>query len=164
MNKTLNTFLFIAALLMPLGLYAQGGRIARGIVKDDQGEPLIGAGVVVKEVPGKGTQTDLDGKFSLELPDKARTLVFSFIGMKSVEIPVKGSNISNLTVTLEYESDFLEQVVVTGYSQTTTKRITGSVGILSSDTFKSKPITSVASLMQGEVAGVAIQATSGRPG
>lgn len=164
MNKTLNTSLFIAALLMPLGLYAQGGRIARGIVKDDQGEPLIGAGVVVKEVPGKGTQTDLDGKFSLELPDKARTLVFSFIGMKSVEIPVKGSNISNLTVTLEYESDFLEQVVVTGYSQTTTKRITGSVGILSSDTFKSKPITSVASLMQGEVAGVAIQATSGRPG
>ena len=52
MNKTLNTFLFIAALLMPLGLYAQGGRIARGIVKDDQGEPLIGAGGVVKEVPG----------------------------------------------------------------------------------------------------------------
>ena len=114
MNKTLNTLLFIAALLMPLGLYAQGGRIARGIVKDDQGEPLIGAGVVVKEVPGKGTQTDLDGKFSLELPDKARTLVFSFIGMKSVEIPVKGGNISNLTVTLEYEADFLEQVVVTG--------------------------------------------------
>ena len=125
MNKTLKIILLTVALLLPQGLLvAQGGRIAKGTVRDDQGEPLIGAGVVVKEVPGKGTQTDLDGNFTLQLPDKAKTLVFSFIGMKSIEVPLKGANLSNMSVTLEYESDFLDQVVVTGYSQTTTKRIT----------------------------------------
>ncbi|MDO4827138.1 MAG: SusC/RagA family TonB-linked outer membrane protein [Bacteroidia bacterium] len=155
-------FLLMAVLLLvPLLAYSQ--RTARGVVKDDQGEPLAGASVAVKEVPGKGTMTETDGTFSLVLPEKARTLVFSFVGMETVEYPLKGS-LDKISIVLAYEADFLDQVVVTGYAQTTTKRITGSVGILSSDTFKSKPITSVASLMQGEVAGVAVSATSGRPG
>ena len=153
----------LIAILLFLPLLAWSQRTARGVVTDDQGETLVGASVAVKEVPGKGTMTGEDGTFSLVLPDKARTLVFSFVGMETVEYPLKG-NLDRISIVLAYESDFLDQVVVTGYAQTTTKRITGSVGILSSETFKSKPITSVASLMQGEIAGVSVQATSGRPG
>lgn len=65
---------------------------------------------------------------------------------------------------MEWESTQLDQVVVTGYAQTTVKRITGSVAVIGSDKFEAKAVSSVDALMQGEVAGVAVSASSGQPG
>ena len=136
-----------------------------GTVVDTEGQPVIGAGVFCIGQENIGTTTEIDGSFILEVPEGVTALRISSLGMKSAEymiprnIPAGGAKI-----ILEYEENILEQVVVTGYSQTTVKRITGSVGIISSDKFEGKPVSSVSALMQGELAGVQVTAVSGQPG
>ena len=89
-------------------------RILRGSVTDKDGNPLPGAGVVVKDVKGVGVSTDLDGKFEISVPQNAKTLVFSSLGMETVEyvIPQRIGG-GGIEITLGYEENFLDQVVVT---------------------------------------------------
>lgn len=140
------------------------GQTLTGRVIDPDGNAAIGAGVVCKEVPSSGTVADVDGHFSLQLPKGAKTVVFSCLGMEDLDYDVTSSPLKDITIVLEYEKNVLDQVVVTGYGQTTVKRITGSVGIMEADKFEARPLASVSALMQGEIAGVQIQATSGQPG
>ncbi len=136
-----------------------------GRVVDPEGEPVIGAGVVAAGKTGVGAIADIDGRFSLTLPDGTAEVIFSSVGMKDLHWKiVPGQNTAGLTVTMEYEATQLDQVVVTGYAQTSVKRITGSVAVINSDKFEAKAVSSVDALMQGEVAGVAVSATSGQPG
>ena len=139
-------------------------RTLRGVVSDSDGNPLPGAGVVIKELKGQGVSTDLDGRFEIEIPQHAQTLVFSSLGMESAEYIIPRVIKGDIKITLDYESTFLDQVVVTGYAQTSVKRMTGSVGIVSSDKLEATPLASVSSLLQGQVAGVSVSAISGQPG
>lgn len=139
-------------------------RTLRGVVSDSDGNPLPGAGVVIKELKGQGVSTDLDGSFEIEIPQHAQTLVFSSLGMESAEYIIPRVIKGDIKITLDYESTFLDQVVVTGYAQTSVKRMTGSVGIVSSDKLEATPLASVSSLLQGQVAGVSVSAISGQPG
>ncbi len=139
-------------------------RTLRGVVSDSDGNPLPGAGVVIKELKGQGVSTDLDGRFEIEIPQQAQTLVFSSLGMESAEYIIPRVIKGDIKITLDYESTFLDQVVVTGYAQTSVKRMTGSVGIVSSDKLEATPLASVSSLLQGQVAGVSVSAISGQPG
>lgn len=140
------------------------GQTVTGTVTDPDGQPAIGAGVVCREKPAAGTVADIDGRFSLKIPEGGRTLVFSCIGMEDFVYDITKGPLKDIRIVLSYEENVLDQVVVTGYGQTTVKRITGSVGIMDSEKFEAKPIASVSALMQGEIAGVQIQATSGQPG
>lgn len=135
-----------------------------GTVLDTDGNPVIGAGVICKDQTTKGTITDTKGLFSLEIPSGTSSVLFSSLGMKDYEYIIGNQPVENIKIIMEFNRTELDQVVVTGYAQTTVKRITGSVGIIDSEKFKSKPLASVSALMQGEVAGVNIQATSGQPG
>ena len=146
-----------------LSVYAQS-RTVRGVVSDENGNPLPGAGVLVKEIKGVGVTTGLDGEWELEVPAGGFTLVFSSLGMETLEYALPRVLKGNIDVTLKEESTFLDQVVVTGYAQTSVKRITGSVGIVSSDKLEATPLASVSSLLQGQVAGVSVSAVSGQPG
>ena len=139
-------------------------RTLRGIVIDKDGNPLPGAGVLVKEIKGTGVSADIDGKFEISVPVKGKTLVFSSLGMETVEYVIPEQIGRDIEISLEYERNFLDQVVVTGYAQTSVKRITGSVGIISSEKLEASPLASVSSLMQGQIAGVSISAVSGQPG
>ena len=139
-------------------------RTLRGVVSDSDGNPLPGAGVVIKELKGQGVSTDLDGRFEIEIPQHAQTLVFSSLGMESAEYIIPRVIKGDIKITLDYESTFIDQVVVTGYAQTSVKRMTGSVGIVSSDKLEATPLASVSSLLQGQVAGVSVSAISGQPG
>ena len=89
-------------------------RILRGSVTDKEGNPLPGAGVVVKEIKGVGVSTDLDGKFEISVPQNAMTLVFSSLGMETVECPIPKRIGGGIEISLGYEENFLDQVVVTG--------------------------------------------------
>lgn len=133
-------------------------RTVRGVVTDSDGNPLPGAGVLVKEMKGVGVSTDLDGRFEISVPQKGKTLVFSSLGMETVEYEIPQRGADKVEISLDYEQNSLEQVVVTGYAQTTVKRITGSVGIISSEKLEASPLASVSSLMQGQIAGVSISA------
>ena len=167
MNCKINitvAILFLS-LLLPYAAFAQN-KVIKGIVLDVEGQPVIGAGIIGQGGQKSiGTTTDIDGRFSIEVPEEVMSLRISSLGMEPAEymIPRNGDE-ENIRIILKYEEIILEQVVVTGYSQTTVKRITGSVGIISSDKFEGKPVSSVSALMQGELAGVQVTAVSGQPG
>ena len=90
-----------------------------GIVLDEQGQPLPGTAVLVKGTT-IGTTTDMEGRYSLTLPTTAKTIAFSFVGMRMEEIPIQGR--SSLNVTLMQDTQTLSEVVVTGYSRQLEKR------------------------------------------
>ena len=154
---------FIVLMLTGIRAGAQSGTFS-GIVIDSDGEPVIGAGIVCNEKTSAGTTTDLDGRFSMTLPQGAKTFTISSVGMESLTYVLNPQATADVKIILAWENNVLDQVVVTGYAQTTVKRITGSVAVINGDSFKAKAVSSVDALMQGEVAGVAVSATSGQPG
>ena len=153
------TLLF--ALILPL--FANAQVTVKGIVTDESGVPLVGVSVRYKEVPQVGVTTDIDGKFSIKEVNEGKTLVFSYIGMKNAERLLKGTT-SFIKIQMEAETSELDQVVITGYTQTTFKKMTGSVGIITADQLKDQAQPTVDALMQGKIAGVAVSAVTGQPG
>ena len=153
------TLLFI--LILPL--FANAQVTVKGIVTDESGVPLVGVSVRYKEVPQVGVTTDIDGKFSIKEVEEGKTLVFSYIGMKNAERLLKGTT-SFIKIQMEAETSELDQVVITGYTQTTFKKMTGSVGIITADQLKDQAQPTVDALMQGKIAGVAVSAVTGQPG
>lgn len=163
-NKLTLITIFSLLFLSVFSLSAQDIVIS-GTVVDTEGQPVIGAGVFCKGQESIGVTTDVDGSFSLKVPKGTVALKISSLGMEDAEYMIpRNAPVGGVRIILKYEENILEQVVVTGYSQTTVKRITGSVGIISSDKFEAKPISSVSALMQGELAGVQVSAVSGQPG
>ena len=167
MKNILLTFFLtsVATLVAALPSFAQQ-RTMSGVVTDSSGEPIPGVSVSYHD--GKklnGTATGIDGDFSLPIPGTVTEVTFSCIGFSDLVYGLTGDGLTGLTIVLQYDEALtLDQVVVTGYAQTTVKRITGSVGIMDKEKFEAKPLASVSSLMQGEIAGVQIQALSGQPG
>jgi len=166
MKRRLFLLLLGMLLLMP-SVFVSGQGITHaqtitvsGTVTDDSGEPLIGVSVMVKDAAKIGTTTDINGEYTLTVKQDA-LLVFSYIGCESKEIRVKSPK---LNVRLSGSTLALDQVVVTGYTQTDIRKSTGSVSIVTAKELKDSPLKNVDMLLQGKMAGVSITATSGRPG
>ena len=141
-------------------LYAQSNTIAvKGKVMAD-GEPVIGATVLVKGV-STGTATDMDGNFSLNVASKA-VLVVSSIGYETQEVPVNGRTLIN--VVLKSDVVALKDVVVVGYGVQKKVNLTGAVSSLSTDELEGKPIANVLEAMQGTTPGLVIQQGTSTPG
>ncbi len=141
-------------------LYAQSNTIAvKGKVMAD-GEPVIGATVLVKGV-STGTATDMDGNFSLNVASKA-VLVVSSIGYETQEVPVNGRQFIN--VVLKSGVVTLKDVVVVGYGVQKKVNLTGAVSSVSTDELEGKPISNVLEAMQGTTPGLVIQQGSSTPG
>ena len=125
-NKMKNmraALLFFLVAVISLSVSAQNVAVT-GTVTDKTGETVIGASVVEKGNAGNGTITDIDGNFSLKVKQNA-TLVISFVGYKTVEIPLKGQR--TVKVTLQEDTEMLDEVVVVGYGTMRKKDLTGSV-------------------------------------
>ncbi|MEM1320126.1 MAG: TonB-dependent receptor [Bacteroidota bacterium] len=153
------------SLVLMMFLCAVGSIIAQrsieGTVVDDGNEPLIGATVVV-EGTAVGTVTDFDGKYKIDLPDGATTLVFSYTGYKTSRQEVGTSNVVDMTMT--FDAIGLEDVVVTGYAPQRRKDITGSVASVSADDIADVPGVGVQTALRGRAAGVTVIQNSGAPG
>lgn len=124
-----------------------------GQVKDASGAPLPGVTVVVKGTT-TGTITGADGSFSLPAIPRDAVLVFSFIGMRTLEIPVAGRNI--VSVRMEEEAIGIEEVVAIGYGTQRKLELTSAVSRVNSDEFVKGSVTDAAQLIKGQVAGVSI--------
>src|SRR6056297_3953071 len=146
---------FIVALLFLGTIQAQ---TITGTVSDATG-PLPGANVLVKNTTN-GTQTDFDGNYTITA-DSDATLLFSYIGYKSVTIPVNGQ--SSINVTLEEDASKLDEVVVTGYGSQAKKDLTGAVTVVDTEELLAIPATTFAQQLQGRAAGVNI-INDARPG
>jgi TonB-linked SusC/RagA family outer membrane protein len=149
--------LALAALLV-MGMTVEA-RVISGTVTDQTGETVISASVMVKGTT-IGTVTDFDGNYTLDVPDDAKVLVFSYLGMKTQELNITG-NVMN--VVLSENSEVLEEVVVTGYGTTKKRDVVTSVASVSADQLKDIPVTSAAEALQGKLSGVTVTTTEGSP-
>lgn len=131
-----------------------------GKVINQSGEPVIGANVVEKGTTN-GNITDIDGHFALSVAPNS-TLIFSFIGYATVEIPVSGK--TDLIVTLREDTEMLDEVVVVGYGTVKKRDLTGSVGTLKGDELASRKTTQLSNALQGAVAGVLVTRDNASPG
>jgi TonB-linked SusC/RagA family outer membrane protein len=137
------------------------GKTVTGSVTDESGQPLPGVTVVIKGTTN-GTVTNTDGNYSLpNVPDDA-TLVFSFVGMKSIIEPVNGRTIIN--ATLQVESIGLDEVVAIGYGTEKRVNVIGSVSQISAEKIENRPVTSLSNAITGQMAGVTVIQRSGKPG
>ncbi len=139
----------------------QQKKTIKGKVTDENGESLPGVTVFIKGTT-YGTITDVDGNYSLEIPDDAEVLVFSFVGMKSQEIAIVGQ--TQIDVILEEETVGLEEVVAIGYAFQKKANLTGAVSSVSGEIINKRPITQGSQALQGVVSGVFVNTNSGEPG
>lgn len=129
-------------------------------MKDTSGEPVIGASVVEKGNTTNGTITDLDGNFSIKVDGK-KTLVISYIGMKTQEVAVQGRKTIN--VQMVDDSKALDEVVVIGYGTVNKRDLTGSVASVSAKDLAAIPVASASEALTGKLAGVSVTTTEGSP-
>lgn len=152
----------ITACLMCFALAAAAQTTITGTVLDETGEPLIGATVQEKGNTMNGTATDLDGRFTLKVKSDKSTLLISYVGMDSMEFPLKGQ--TDVTITMKENSELLNEVVVVGYGTQKKSDITGSVASISEKQMKQTIVTNADQMLQGKVAGVQVTQNSGAPG
>src|SRR5690606_5030555 len=133
-----------------------------GTVRDsDTGETLPGVNVVVKDRTARGTVTDMEGNYSIQV-EAQTTLVFSFVGYVTAEYPV--GNQSTLDSELALDTEQLDEVVVIGYGSVRKSDLTGSVSSVKATEIKAVPVTSFDQALQGRAAGVQVVQTTGAPG
>lgn len=132
--------------------------IVSGIILDVQGEPVIGASIQEKGVVGKGTVSDLDGKFKLTVASDA-ILVISYIGFQSLEVKV--GNRTNLSVVLKEDHQLLDEVVVIGYGTMEKRAVTSSITSISSkDLVTGMGGSTIATALKGKISGMNVSETS----
>jgi TonB-linked SusC/RagA family outer membrane protein len=134
-------------------------RTVSGIVKDESGETVISATILVKGTT-IGTVTDYNGFYKIDVPASAKTLVFSYVGMKPKEVAINGNTIN---VTLESDTKVLEDLVVIGYGTQRKKDLTGSVSSVNEKALKDIPVATVAEALTGKLTGVQVTTTEGSP-
>ncbi|MEX2595135.1 MAG: TonB-dependent receptor [Anditalea sp.] len=132
----------------------------RGKVTDESGQGIPGATILVKGST-TGTATDMDGNFSLDVPE-GTVLIVSFIGYKPQEIKIESQSI--LTITLEEDLSSLKEVIVIGYGTQEKRNVTGAISSLDEKSIREIPVASAVEAMQGQIAGVDIVSSGGRPG
>jgi TonB-dependent starch-binding outer membrane protein SusC len=158
MKTRLNGMLTLLLALVVQMTFAQQ-RTVSGTVSDASGV-LPNVSIMIKGTTN-GTETDFDGKYTIKTKT-GDVLVFSFVGMKTIERTVGSSDTINVTLT--EDSNVLEEVVIMGYGTKTKNELTGSVVTVKSEQIRDVPVLSVDQALQGRVAGLQISSTSGTPG
>ena len=154
--------LLLTCLFVGIGLVtAQTSRVSGIVVSGEDGEPVVGATVLVKGT-SQGTVTDIDGKFTINnVPASAGTLQVSYIGMTTQEVAVTSGTIR---VVLHPDTEMLEEVVVTGYGVTRKAAFTGAATTIGDDKISSKNDANPIKALEGTVPGLQMTINSGQPG
>ena len=152
-------FAVVALLLMAVVAQAQGQTV-KGTVLDEVGEPMIGA--TVKAVGGQGgTVTDLDGNYELKVDQKVKQIEVAYVGYRNQKIQIKNGRAD---ARMSTDKNELNELVVIGYGSVKKGDITNAVAKVKAEELAERPVSNIASALQGELAGVDVQSTSGAPG
>ena len=153
----------LTMLLACLFLYV-GGVIAQTqvngtVVSQDDGQPVIGATV---QVPGTnvGTVTDMNGRFSLQLPSGKKNIRVTYVGMEPLEVSAR----PNMRIVLTSDKQALDEVIVVAYGTTTKSAFTGSAAVVNAEDLQVHTTSNVANALVGSVAGLQMRGSSGAPG
>lgn len=144
--------------MLSLDISAQNIQV-HGVVKDTNGETIIGASVVQKGTKN-ATVTDIDGAFTLSVPANS-TLSFTYMGYKEKDVPLNGKN--NVDIVLAEDNQQLSEVVVVGYGTMRKRDLTGAVGSLANKDLKDQPVANLGQALQGKVSGLQV-IDAGKPG
>ena len=150
-----------ALLLCFLSVVAMAQTKVVGVVLDETGEPVIGASVKDVKNPQVGTVTDIDGNFTLTLPDGSHLVEVNYVGMQSVKMAVSPGK--KLTIRMKEDNHTLNDVVVIGYQAVKRKDLTGSVASVTAKDVAAAPVSNVAQALQGKLPGVNVTSQDGRP-
>ncbi len=154
--------LLMTMLLLVTAVIAQAQDFkVKGNVTDETGEPLIGATVRVVGNTSEGTVTDLDGNYELTSKKKISQLEISYVGYRTQKVTPKGG-VAN--AQLKDDGNTLDEMVVIGYGSVKKGDITAAVAKVNAEDLADRPVANIASALQGELAGVDVQTTSGEPG
>ena len=159
MKNMKKLFAVVALLLMAVVAQAQGQTV-KGTVLDEVGEPMIGA--TVKAVGGQGgTVTDLDGNYELKVDQKVKQIEVAYVGYRNQKIQIKNGRAD---ARMSTDKNELNELVVIGYGSVKKGDITNAVAKVKAEELAERPVSNIASALQGELAGVDVQSTSGAPG
>ncbi|MGL4293716.1 MAG: SusC/RagA family TonB-linked outer membrane protein, partial [Bacteroidales bacterium] len=151
---------FLLCLFIGIGLAAaQTTKVSGVVISAEDGEPVIGASVVVKGTT-TGTVTDFDGKFHLDVPSSSKFITVSYVGMKATEVAIKPS----MRIILESDSEQLDEVMVVAYGTAKKSAFTGSASTVKSDQISMRAVSNVSNALSGQVAGVQVTNNNGQPG
>lgn len=152
----------IVLILVCASTYAQSLKVT-GKVIDSEGYEVIGGSVTIKGAAGVGTVTDMNGNYSLKVNDASKdVLVFSYVGMTSLEVKVNKQSVIN--VTLQADAVLLDEVVAIGYATVKRKDLTGSVASVGSKELSKVPTSDITQALSGRMAGVQVMQSEGAPG
>ncbi|MHA4740228.1 SusC/RagA family TonB-linked outer membrane protein [Dyadobacter sp. MSC1_007] len=143
------------------GKHIVADRTIKGRITDDSGAGLPGVSIVLKSTT-TGTVSDADGNYSLTVPNSGGTLIFSSVGYLTQEVPLGAA--TSVNIKLATDSKALAEIVVVGYGSQLKKEITGAVQTVKSEELKDIPVSQVTQKLQGRLAGVQINQTTGKPG
>ena len=160
----MKNFIITIALLFvfSIGVYAQNTIEVTGIVTDSNKEPLIGVNVAVKDMPGLGTITDVNGRYKIKVEPYHR-LVFSYIGFDKEEVLIKEQNVANV-VMKEASDNVLDEVVITGTGAQKKLTVTGAITTVNVQSLQQTSTGNLTNALAGNVAGVMAMQTTGQPG
>jgi TonB-linked SusC/RagA family outer membrane protein len=163
-----NSRMFILAILisalssLAVQSMAQSRQISGTITDEGSGDPLIGANILLKGT-STGTVSDFDGNYTLDVPSSGNPiLVISYTGFKDLEIIV--GNQSKIDISMSPDAALLDEIVVTGYGVQKKREVTAAIATLDGENLKNIAVASSVDAMKGQVAGVDVQSTGGRPG
>ncbi|MBQ8421642.1 MAG: SusC/RagA family TonB-linked outer membrane protein [Bacteroidales bacterium] len=152
-----NLMLLFASLVLGAGSLLAQNKVSGIVTSEADGQPVIGAYVTVKGTTDGGTITDLDGKFEFEVPSDAKIVVFSCLGMETVEVAVR----PYLQVTMRPDSEMLEGVVVTGMQKMDKRLFTGSTAKVDGEKARVDGMPEISRALEGRASGVSVQNVSG---
>lgn len=159
LTKSFN-WIFLVLLFLNTVAHAQEVMV-EGVVSDSNGTPLPGVTVLEKGTEN-GTQTDFDGNYALTLANEEGVLIFSYVGMKTIEEPVNGRNVINVSLTDDVAA--LDEVVVVGYGTQVRSKVAGAVDQVSAQDFEGRSSANVTQSLQGKSPGLVIQQRNSEPG
>jgi len=151
--------ILLLLLNMSFGVWAQDVEV-KGVILDETNEPIPGASVLIKGT-STGVASDIDGSYTISVPNTS-TLVFSFIGYETQEIPVGNQSVINVSLKLDLSD--LEEVVVVGYGTVKKSQLTGAISSVSSREINELPITDARQALQGRASGVDVTQAGSKPG
>lgn len=161
MRKLILLFVLFTLLNIPLALFAQGGyQVSGQILSSEDNQPLIGVSILEKGTTN-GVITDIDGNYSIKVTKFPATLVFSYIGMRTVDREVKAATRINLT--MESNAALVDEVVVIAYGVRKKGTIAGSVSTVKAETMENVPAAGFDQALQGQTPGLTVLSNSGEP-
>lgn len=160
--KQVRRLIFLLAVLVGSINALAASRQVTGTVTDTQGEPMVGASIML-EKSRTGCMADIDGKFSLQVPEGPVTLKVALVGYNNKVVKV-AANQNVVNVTLTEDSQMLEETVVVGYGTQKKVNLTGAVAAIEGKSLESRPVSNISTMLQGSVAGLNVTTSSGMPG